>query len=540
MGVELKTNQSVLSRNNTNNLVLYTSAGSPCARRVKISLVEKGLDFDTVEVDLSGMEQRSPDYLSLNPNGYVPCLAHGPHVVYESSVINQYLEDQFSTSPTLIPTDALQKAQVTMWIEFEAYMAKVFRPLMYQRLQGPILHISRTLEEDQAIIARSTDSELDKEWHKKVWNVAVLNTKEEAEHEKQLLDWLDKIENALADSDYLVANQFTQADISLFPRIEMYSYLGIQLDPMRYKNVLDWMQRLALRPSFEASMTDEAKSLRKIASSSLLPKIRQALNKAKPSLKDTLFLWAVGKVIRNKQKVKQQLSHQYQSRSLPKPKPHKHPINVTTVPMPQALSSEDKQQITLFKNALSVHSIRIENLLKRLNLSYTSVEENLDSKSKQLLSANPLGQVPTLIHNDQVIFDSAAIAEYLIQQFDKDNNWLPSKSDELSINRMWLALEKGAHKEFKPFMDEFLFNKSQPQAHTVNHRHSLIRIELLLTQIEDALTQHRFICSDKIRFADLAWHSRILALQYIPDFSLTSFPAITRWLTSVSNYIEKD
>jgi glutathione S-transferase len=48
-------------------LVLYDAPGSPCARRVRITLLEKGLPWDTVIVDLSRMQQKKPEYLALNP-----------------------------------------------------------------------------------------------------------------------------------------------------------------------------------------------------------------------------------------------------------------------------------------------------------------------------------------------------------------------------------------------------------------------------------------------------------------------------------------
>ena len=111
------------------NLTLYDFQGSPCARRVRAVLLEKGLTWTTRIVDLTKMEQKRPEYLALNPNGVVPTLVHGERVLYESNVITEYLDDVFP-HPRLYPIDPWLRAQAKMWQAFELAMAKDYRPLM--------------------------------------------------------------------------------------------------------------------------------------------------------------------------------------------------------------------------------------------------------------------------------------------------------------------------------------------------------------------------------------------------------------------------
>ena len=193
MGKELTLPDTRLSEANAEAFVLYSAALSPCVRRCRITMIEKGLDFDTVEVDLANMQQRSPDYLALNPNGFVPTLCHRNLVIYESGVINEYLEDQFP-DVALFPSDPYQKAKVRMWMAAEGYMAKLYRAVMYQRLLGPLHHLSRTHEEALIIAGRSTDDPQDLSWESRVWNLEVLNSAEEAAEESKLLSWLDMVE----------------------------------------------------------------------------------------------------------------------------------------------------------------------------------------------------------------------------------------------------------------------------------------------------------------------------------------------------------
>src|SRR2546426_1044521 len=120
----------------TETMTLYDSPGSPCARRVRAVLLEKGIAWTTRLVDLTRLEQKRPEYLALNPNGVVPTLVHGDRVVYESNVITEYLDDVFP-DPPLYPRDPWARAQAKMWQAFELAMAKEVRPLMYLRGIGP-------------------------------------------------------------------------------------------------------------------------------------------------------------------------------------------------------------------------------------------------------------------------------------------------------------------------------------------------------------------------------------------------------------------
>ncbi len=539
MSKELLTAQSPLSLGNCHNIILYSSAPSPCVRRVRITLIEKGLDFDTVEISLPNMEQHTQAYLALNPNGYVPTMSHGEQVIFESAVINQYLEDQFPQTP-LMPKDPAGQAQVAMWIEAEATMAKIFRPIMYQRIMGPVVHISRSQAEAQQIVARSTTDTGDQAWQNRVWNLQVLNPNEETIHQRQLLQWLDLLEQALVDQDYLVGNQFSQADISLFPRIDMYGYLDISLNSQRFPNVLRWMDLLRQRPSFEKSMTEDAKKLRKMATSNLLPKVRKILQKPKRSMRDKLFIWGIGRIMRKMQKVDALLADKKPNREIPQPK--KTALPIKSVRQTQFIGLRKKHNITLYGSSHSLHSQRIVSLMQQLNIEDQYEEINLQKnqhKSPEFLAINPHAQVPVLKHGSQIFYDSGVIAQYLCQLFDEKNSWFPNSSWQAAQHRMWLALESGTHKEFKPLWDQYISKQKNIQSHILNEKKTIENIYKKLNQLEKALTSTAFLCGDSIHYADIAWHSRIDGLNNIPAFSLDNFPAIQVWLALTKSTLKK-
>lgn len=94
---------------------LYDYAMAPNARRVRIYLAEKGIDIETVSVDLSTREQMNDAYRAVNPRLAVPALVlDDGTVLTESIAICRYLEE-LHPEPALFGRDAIGKATVEMW-----------------------------------------------------------------------------------------------------------------------------------------------------------------------------------------------------------------------------------------------------------------------------------------------------------------------------------------------------------------------------------------------------------------------------------------
>jgi maleylacetoacetate isomerase len=92
---------------------LYSYWRSSAAYRVRIALALKGIDWATQGVHLvrDGGEQRKPAYLRINPQGLVPSLAAGEHLLTQSLAIIEYL-DEVHPEPPLLPADPLARARV--------------------------------------------------------------------------------------------------------------------------------------------------------------------------------------------------------------------------------------------------------------------------------------------------------------------------------------------------------------------------------------------------------------------------------------------
>ena len=93
---------------------IYSASVCPFAHRTRLTLLEKGIDFKLTEIDLNN----KPDWFSeVSPYQKVPVIQNGGDRVWESAVINEYLEEVFP-EPPLMPKDSGKKAIARIWIDF--------------------------------------------------------------------------------------------------------------------------------------------------------------------------------------------------------------------------------------------------------------------------------------------------------------------------------------------------------------------------------------------------------------------------------------
>jgi glutathione S-transferase len=194
-------------------LKLYDSPECPFCQKTRIVLAEKDLSYETVPVDLNAGEQKRPEFVKLNPFAKVPVLIDDEVIVYDSTIINEYLEDEYP-HPQLMPPDSAARARVRT---FEDYADNAFIPVT-----GTIM---REL--------RKPEGERDQE--------------KLATARQQATRMLSVLDGSLAGRSWLVGN-FSLADVAFAPRVVILPALGITLDA-EWKNVAAWIQRLNQRAS---------------------------------------------------------------------------------------------------------------------------------------------------------------------------------------------------------------------------------------------------------------------------------------------------
>jgi glutathione S-transferase len=95
---------------------LYHNAASTCSQKVRLVLEEKGIEWKSHDVDLLSGGQHDPEYVKMNPNHVVPTLVHEGHVLIESTLINDYLDDAFPEVPMRSADPAFRHA-AGLWIK---------------------------------------------------------------------------------------------------------------------------------------------------------------------------------------------------------------------------------------------------------------------------------------------------------------------------------------------------------------------------------------------------------------------------------------
>jgi glutathione S-transferase len=198
---------------------LYTFPLSTNSRKVRLALLEKGLEFERINVDLTKREQKNPEYLKIHPFGQVPALDDEGFIVYDSTIINEYLEDEYPY-PALMPEDSEGRARARLMedfrdIRFNPPMVK----LMYE-MRKP------EAERDANILASAT---------------------------AEINQCFERIEKELQGKEYL-AGTFSLGDIAFMANFDLLERLQVPVDP-KYSNTIAWIARLKARPSFAASAT---------------------------------------------------------------------------------------------------------------------------------------------------------------------------------------------------------------------------------------------------------------------------------------------
>ena len=93
---------------------IFSAEVCPYAHRTRLVLMHKGVDFSLTEIDLSN----KPDWFAeVSPYGKVPSIRHDGRIVYESAIINEYLDEAFP-EPALMPTDPHARAMTRIWVDY--------------------------------------------------------------------------------------------------------------------------------------------------------------------------------------------------------------------------------------------------------------------------------------------------------------------------------------------------------------------------------------------------------------------------------------
>lgn len=196
---------------------LYYSPGA-CSMSPHIALLEAGLPYDLVKVDLKAKKlENGDDYLAINPKGQVPALGlDSGEVITEGPVIVQYIADQAKAKNLAPAIDSDARRHLQEWLGFiNGELHKTFSPLFQPAFGDDVKDFFKT----------------------------------------RLMGKFKYVDGKLAGHDYLMGKDFSVADGYLFVMLKWAERMGIDLSAL--PNLMAYKDRLAARPMVQQALTKE-------------------------------------------------------------------------------------------------------------------------------------------------------------------------------------------------------------------------------------------------------------------------------------------
>lgn len=187
-----------------------------------IALEEAGADYEAVRVDFSKNEQRSPEYLAINPKGRAPALVTERGVLTETCAILSYIPETHPAA-NLLPTDAWDRAQAHA---FNSYLASTVHVAHAHRHRG-----YRWADEESSFA----------DMRRKV--------------PQTVAECFRLIETEYLQGPWVMGGQFTVCDGYLFTIADWLEGDGV--DPAQFPKVLEHRERVRARQAVKRVLTAE-------------------------------------------------------------------------------------------------------------------------------------------------------------------------------------------------------------------------------------------------------------------------------------------
>ncbi|QKH35622.1 glutathione S-transferase N-terminal domain-containing protein [Achromobacter pestifer] len=202
-------------------MVLYSGTTCPFSQRCRFVLFEKGMDFEIRDIDLYNKPE---DISVMNPYGQVPILVERDLVLYESNIINEYIDERFP-HPQLMPADPVMRARPRLFL--------------YNFEKELFVHVS-TLEDRSA-----------KPDEKKLANAR-----------QNIRDRLAQLAPMLLKNKYMLGEEFSMLDVAVAPLLWRLDHYGIEL-PKNAAPLQKYAERIFSRPAYIEALTPSEKVMRR-------------------------------------------------------------------------------------------------------------------------------------------------------------------------------------------------------------------------------------------------------------------------------------
>jgi RNA polymerase-associated protein len=202
-------------------MVLYSGTTCPFSQRCRLVLFEKGMDFEVRDVDLFNKPE---DISTMNPYGQVPILVERELILYESNIINEYIDERFP-HPQLMPADPLMRARA--------------RLMLFNFEKELFVHVN-TLENERNKIGDKSHDKARAEIRDRLTTLAPLFLK----------------------NKYMLGDEFSMLDVAIAPLLWRLDHYGIELSKTAAP-LMKYAERIFSRPAYIEALTPSEKVMRR-------------------------------------------------------------------------------------------------------------------------------------------------------------------------------------------------------------------------------------------------------------------------------------
>jgi glutathione S-transferase len=211
-------------------LKIYGVEFSNNVNKVRFVANALGLDYELIKIDVLKGEQRSQEYLKINPVGKVPAIDDQGFLLFESSAISKYLADKHNSF--YYPRDLERRAIIDQWIDFSnIHVQTALGRVFFNRVVAP----SQGLEVDGRSASYGT---------------------------KLLESYLPVIDAQLAKHGFLAGGEISLADLNLLSILDPAEVSGVELS--RYQYLYKWVNKLRQQDFYTMCHSDYKEALAKI------------------------------------------------------------------------------------------------------------------------------------------------------------------------------------------------------------------------------------------------------------------------------------
>lgn len=228
-------------------LKLYSFGPAANSMKPLLTLYEKGLPFEKNRLDPAKFEHHTDWFKAINPRGQVPALVDGAHVITESTVICEYLEDEYPTEVKLRPDTSYGRAQMRVWTKWvDEYFCWCVSTIGWHRYVGNMVKGLSDEEFEEKVKAIPVVEQQVK------WRRAREGFPQEMldEEMRKIGYSVERLEAHLSEHEWLVPGQYTLADICNFAIANgMQVGFAELVNKEKTPGLVRWIEQIKARPA---------------------------------------------------------------------------------------------------------------------------------------------------------------------------------------------------------------------------------------------------------------------------------------------------